>query len=83
MAQASVPPLEELQADLFFLMDHYTGDPCPDTANAIAQVLQGMLEHPLIDLFPSLRGHCARGLRHWRLRAATAGPQNCAATTLH
>jgi len=83
MAQASVPPLEELQADLFYLMDRYTGEPSHGTASAIAQVLQGILEHPLIELFPTLRGQCARGLRHWRLRAAATRPGACAAATVH
>ncbi len=69
MPKRDAPALEHLQADLIFLMNHYTGRPCRNTAGAITQVLQGILDHPLIELFPELRCQCARGLNQWRLRA--------------
>ncbi len=69
MHEPAAPALEHLQADLIYLMNCYTGQPCESTAGAIALVLQGILDHPLIELFPELRGQCARGLNHWRMRA--------------
>lgn len=82
MNDTATPALEQLQADLIFLMNRYSGQPCEGTAGAITLVLQGILEHPLIELFPELRGQCARGLNQWRLRA---GLEGCtpAAVSLH
>ncbi len=71
MHDNATPALEQLQADLIYLMNRYSGQPCQGTAGAIALVLQGILEHPLIELFPELRGQCARGLNQWRMRAGT------------
>lgn len=70
MERRHSPAFEQLQAELIRCMNRYTRQPDPGTAGVVADLLQGMLEHPLIDLFPELRGQCARGLNHWRARAA-------------
>ncbi len=84
MPQGKSPALEELQANLIYLMNRYGSRPDQGTAGAIAHLLQRILEHPLIELFPELRGQCARGLNQWRARAAFPrdGAGACA-VTLH
>ncbi len=69
MRNNDVPAFEHLQADLFRLMNRYSGQPCHRTADAIAMVIEGLLRHPLIDVFPEFREQCTRGLGQWRLRA--------------
>ncbi|NRB72335.1 MAG: hypothetical protein HRU51_10525 [Xanthomonadales bacterium] len=93
MPQDQGPALEQLHADLIHLMNRYSGTPCALTAAAITQLLQRILKHPLIELFPELRCQCARGLNDWRCRAAYVAPVNkavpppnadcTAAATLH
>ena len=62
------PPLDELQAELFLLLDRYAISPSPGLAGAVAAQLQRMLEHPLMSLFPELQRNCAASLNRWRLR---------------
>jgi hypothetical protein len=62
------PPLDELQAELFLLLDHYAHAPSPGLAGVVATQLQRMLEHPLMSLFPELQRNCAASLNRWRLR---------------
>jgi hypothetical protein len=70
MRSSSQPSLEAMQANLIQLLNLYSTHPCKMTANAISLTLEGMLEHPLIDIFPELRKQCASTLNHWRLRAS-------------
>ena len=83
------PALEQLHAELIQLMNQYTGQPSPLTAASISSLLQRILRHPLIELFPELRNQCARGLNQWRCRAATptlaplSTPSRAAGMTLH
>ncbi len=93
MPQNQGPALEQLHADLIYLMNRYSDTPCAHTAAAITQLLQRILKHPLIELFPELRCQCARGLNDWRCRAAyvsrsrktlpPAHADRTAAATLH
>lgn len=62
------PPLDELQAELFLLLDRYALAPSPGLAGGVAAQLQRMLEHPLMSLFPELQRNCAASLNRWRLR---------------
>ena len=62
------PPLDELQAELFVLLDRYAISPSPGLAGGVATQLQRMLEHPLMSLFPELQRNCAASLNRWRLR---------------
>ena len=68
--QASPEPLDRLQAGLFYLLNHYAGEPCCCVADQIARQLERILHHPLIDLFPELQTQYARALNNWRARAA-------------
>ena len=81
MRTHQAPALEQLQADLIGLMNHYSGQPCDVTAQAIARVLEVILKHPLIDVFPEFRAQCARGLRQWHLRATAAHSGNASGPT--
>ena len=83
MDDRNAPALEQLQADLIYLMNRYGGRPDEGTAGAIAMLLQGILDHPLIELFPELRGQCARGLNEWRSRAGFAMTRSVGAASLH
>lgn len=83
MANTSPPALEQLQADLIYLMNRYSGRPDEGTAGAIAMLLHGILNHPLIELFPELRGQCARGLNDWRTRAGFAMSRTAGAASVH
>lgn len=85
MERREPPAFEQLQADLIRCMNRYTRQPDPGTAGVVAELLQGILEHPLIELFPALRGQCARGLNQWRARAAfgDAMTHACAPPSLH
>lgn len=73
MDDRRTPALEKLQADLICLMNHYLGQPNDLTARAIARVLQVIIEHPLIEVFPEFRDQCVLGLRQWQMRALTTG----------
>lgn len=70
MNDCKAPAFEQLQAELIYQMNRYSGRPDAGTADAIAVLLQGILTHPLIELFPELRCQCARGLNDWRARAS-------------
>jgi hypothetical protein len=63
------PQLEELHAELLYLVTRYSCAPQGTVADAIAHQLQRILNHPLIDVFPQLRKQCAVSLSIWRQRA--------------
>lgn len=85
MDKREAPALEKLQADLICLMNHYSAQPSRLTARAIAGVLEGIIEHPLIEVFPEFRDQCVQGLRQWKLRAVISGFSRASAPacTLH
>jgi hypothetical protein len=83
MPQPAPPAFERLQAELIRCMNRYTSSPDPGTAGAVAELLQGILEHPLVDLFPELRGQCARGLNQWRTLAVLESGTGAVAPSLH
>lgn len=67
MERREPPAFEQLQADLIRCMNRYTRHPDPGTAGIVAELLQGILEHPLIELFPAphfVGGHSTSAL-YW------------------
>lgn len=63
------PQLEDLHAELLYLVTRYSCAPQGSVADAVARQLQRILSHPLIDVFPQLRRQCAVSLSIWRQRA--------------
>lgn len=69
MAIRSTPDLEELHAELLYLVTRYTCEPQGTLADAVTHQLQKILKHPLIDIFPQLRQQCCFSLAVWRKRS--------------
>lgn len=69
MPQTRNPSFEQLQVDLFGLLHGYASVPDTSKAAGIASLLEQILRHPLIEIFPDFHRQCVKGLQHWRLRA--------------
>jgi hypothetical protein len=69
MSESASPYLDELQADLIYLLNQYANEPGARLADAIAAQIERILRHPLIDLFPELQRRMAECLNQWRCRA--------------
>lgn len=68
------PALEELHAELLYLVTRYSCEPRAYLADAVSHQLQKILAHPLIDVFPQLRRQCATSHAVWRARARFQSP---------
>lgn len=64
--------LDQLQGQLVLLMNRYAMGADAQVARAIRDTMLGILNHPLIELFPDVQTQCARTLNHWRARCARA-----------
>lgn len=62
-------PLVKLHAGLFFLMNEYAGDPCFCVAEKIAQKMEQIQKHPLLEVLPELQTQYAKCINNWRARA--------------
>lgn len=70
MSEPAAPYLDELQADLIYLLNQYASEPCCCVATAVVGQIELILRHPLIDLFPELQRRMAGCLNEWRGRAS-------------
>ena len=69
LSSNSTQNLEELQAELIYLVTRYSCEPGGSLASAVTIQLQKLLRHPLIDVCPALRQQCAVSLAVWRKRS--------------
>lgn len=84
MAACSTPNLEELHAELLYLVTRYSCEPQVTLATAIKDQLQRILRHPLMEIFPEFRKQCVVSLSIWRKRASfQALPDRSGLAVLH
>lgn len=84
MTSCTTPNLEELHAELLYLVTRYTCEPQGTLADAVTHQLQRILTHPLIDIFPQLRRQCSYSLAIWRKRSGFQSiPHQAQTAALH
>ena len=61
-------PLDGLQATVYRLVNLYTNEPCCCIAARIARLIECILRHELIFLFPEMQKQYLKTLNTWKLR---------------